>query len=234
MSRIDLLWRGTVLVAALAAALLGLPGTVVGPLVGVGVTAVAVGLARLRGLGALDGLLAVVGGLLVALVLVGLVLGATPVGLHPTSWAVALCLVGAGGLGVLSRRPAASRVQVTSAAARALARRAPWAALSLTLVAVAVSMAVRGVAAAETPPLQMSLGAVTGTTVQVVVTSGTDTGPLEMRTTSAGMDVSYPLFTVAAGKSVSTTVRLPATGRYLVTLNYPNQSTPLRSLTLDR
>lgn len=84
------------------------------------------------------------------------------------------------------------------------------------------------------PGLQLSLGRVSGTRVEVVVASGVPAGPLEVRSTVAGTEISYPLFTVAAGRPVTTVLALPTTGRFEITLHDPASEVPLRSLVLDR
>lgn len=234
MRHLDVIWRGAVIAATLVAALLDAPQAFVSLLVAVGLLAVAVQLGRLRSRGALDTLLVAAGGILVTLVLVGLVLGSTPLGLSPRTWSIALALVSLLGLAVAGRRPRPARPTVTLAFAAPALRALPWLAASVAVVVVAVTMSLDAIGPTEAPPVQMSFGSVNGPSVQVVVTSATGTMPLEMRTASDGNEVSYPLFTVEGGGSRTTTLSLPATGRTVITLNYPDQIQPLRSLTLDR
>lgn len=235
--RTDLLWRVALAVAGLGTALLGAPRIVSGLLVLAALLAAVERLARRRRLGLLDALLVVVGGGVVTLVLVGLVLGSTAIGLHPTTWAVALSAVSVVALAVAAAGPRPEVVTGRSGLAAALGT-VPWVAASLVVVGIAVTMSARSVDPTQTPPLQLSLGKVSGTSVQVVVTASTATGPLELRTTSesgdAGTDVSYPLFTVDPGRPTVTTIALPTTGRYVITVNNPDQTQPLRTLTLDR
>lgn len=232
--RPDLIWRAALVLAALVCSLVGAPTAVTGGLLLTGLVLVGERLVRLRGLGSLDGLLLVVGGLLVTLILVGLVLGATPIGLRSGTWVVGLSVVAGLGIVVSSRHPRPKPAVYDRAAHLAVVRTAPWLAASLVVVVVAVTMSVRSVGPTEAPPVQMSLGVVQGTRVEVVVTASEAVGPLEMRTTTDGNDLSYPLFTVAAGGSVTTTLAVPTKGRYVITLNYPDQAQPLRTLTLDR
>lgn len=234
MRHLDVIWRGAVIAAALVAALLDAPQALVSLLVAVGLLAVALQLGRLRGRGALDTLLVAAGGILVTLVLAGLVLGSTALGLHPRTWSIALALVSLLGLAVAGRRPRPARPTVTLALAAPALRALPWVAASVVVVVVAVTMSLDASGPPEAPPVQMSFGSINGTSVQVVVTSATGTVPLEMRTASNGSEISYPLFAVDGGGSRTTTLSLPASGRTVITLNYPDQSQPLRSLTLDR
>lgn len=88
--RTDLVWRAAVVVAGTGSALLAGPALLTGSLTLVGVLLAAERLATMRRLGRLDALLVSIGGALSALVLVGLVLGSTALGLHRTTWTVAL------------------------------------------------------------------------------------------------------------------------------------------------
>ena len=232
--RPDLLWRGLVPAAGAAAAWVGAPTPLVGTLVLGGVLLAAERLAALRRRGRLDAFLITVGASLVALVLVGLGLGVTPVGLHPHTWAVALPLGSLAALATaaLGSRPPNAR---TSRAQRVqVLRVAPWLVAGLVLVTVAVGISARSVTATSVPPLQMSLGTVDGTTVDIVVSSGTTVGPLEIRSALQGSEVSYPLFTPEPGTPTTVPISLPAHGRYTITLSRPDQAQPLRTLVLDR
>ena len=232
--RPDLIWRGALVIAVVVCSLVGAPTVVKGGLVLAGLVLVGERLVRLRRLGALDGLLLVVGGLLVTLILVGLVLGATPIGLRPTTWEIGLSIVAAAGIAVSWAHPRPERAAYGRPSRLSVISTVPWLAASLAIVVVAVTISVRSVAPTETPPVQMSIGDVTGAQVKILVTSSRAVGPLEMRTTTDGNDLSYPLFSVPAGGSVTTTLAVPVKGRYVITLNYPDQAQPLRTLTLDR
>jgi len=232
--RPDLIWRAGLVLAAVVSCLVGAPTAVTGGLVLAGLVLVGERLVRLRRLGGLDGLLLLVGGLLVTLILVGLVLGATPIGLRLTTWVVALAVVAALGIALSWAQPRPKPTAYDAKTRLSVVTTLPWLAASLAIVVVAVTVSARSVAPTEEPTVQMSIGAVTGTKVNIVVSSSQTVGPLELRTTSAGTDLSYPLFSVTAGKSVTTTLALPLKGRYVITLNYPNQAQPLRTLTLDR
>ena len=232
--RPDLIWRAGLVVAALVCSLAGAPTAVTGGLILGALVLVGERLVRLRRLGGLDGLLLVVGGLLVTLILVGLVLGASPIGLRPTTWAVALSLVAALGIAVSWTQPRPKPTAYDRGTHLSVVSTVPWLVASLVVVVVAVTMSARSVAPTEAPPVQMSIGAVTGTKVEIVVSASQAVGPLEMRTTTNGNDLSYPLFSVAAGGSVTTTLAVPVKGRCVITLNYPDQAQPLRTLTLDR
>lgn len=234
MHRSDLGWRSAVALAALLAALLGAAQVVVGGLTAAAVLLSAERLSRLRGRGALDALLTAVGGLVVAFVLVGLVLGATPIGLSTATWGAGLSVASLLGLAAAALLPRPARTSLTPGAVRTGARVLPWIAASAVVVALAVSISARSIGPSQTPPIQMSFGKIHGTTVQVVVNSSSRTSPLELRTTAPGTELSYPLFRVPAHGSVTTMISLPATGRYQITLNYPDQTQPLRTLILDR
>lgn len=236
LRRSDLLWRAVIGLAALASSLLSAPMPALGILVLTALALSAERLARRRGRDPLDALLVGTGGILVTLVLVGLVLGATSIGLRTHTWSVALSLVALLGIVVAVTRPRPAAAEPAQRRTRLVEslRILPWAAASVAVIAFAVTTSVNAVAPTEAAPLQMSFGAVDGTQVEVVVSSSTITGPLELRSNLDGTEVSYPLFTVNANGTHSTTVALPASGRFVVTLSYPDQTQPLRSLTLDR
>ena len=114
-------------------------------------------------------------------------------------------------------------------------RNLPWAIAVVAVACVALTISVRATNDAEVSPLQMALGSVRGGSAQVVVSSDENSGQLELRTEAPdGTSLSYPLFSVGPGKPVSTSVVLPSQGRFVITLNNPDQSKPLRSLILDR
>lgn len=235
MRRSDLLWRAALVVAALLAVPLSAPQAVAGGLALAALVAAGERLVRLRAHGALDRLLVLVGGLLVALVLTGMVLGTT-VGLRPATWVVALAVVAGAGLVVALLAPRPARVATPDARRHGLVavRTLPWIAACVVVGVVAVGISVRSLTAVDTQPLQMAFGTVSGTDVQVVVSAGDQVGPLEVRASQAGNDVSYPLFSVADDGTRTTTLSLPKHGRYVITLNYPDQTQPLRTLILDR
>lgn len=232
--RVGLIWRLLVVAGAAATALTGAPGLVSGTLLLVGLLLAVERLARLRGHGWLDVLLVSVGGELAALVLVGLVLGATPIGLRATTWTVAIVAVSLMALIVAALAPAPPATRPSRGAAGQVLRVGPWLAAGLAVVAVAVTVSTRSVETAERLPVEMSIGQVDGTRVQVVVRSSEKVGPLELRTTGTGSEISYPLITVKPGQATTTTLALPASGRATITLNYPDQTQPLRTLILDR
>jgi hypothetical protein len=239
----DLIRRAVPSVAALVALLAGAPQPVAGGLALAGLALATERLVRLRGTGPADRVLVGLGGVLVALVLTGISLGSTALGLSPTTWVVAVAVLGVAGLvtaRVLPTRSTASPADATpvhgargTGRGRAL-RLLPWVALAAVLVVALVRTSGASLSAADQPPLQMSFGRVAGTRVQVVVTSSNPAGPLEVRTSTGGDDISYPLFDVPTDGSVTTTLSLPRTGRFVVTLNRPDQTTPLRTLILDR
>ena len=236
LRRSDLLWRAVIALAALVSALVSGPQRLVGTLVLVAVAVSAERLARRRGRGPLDALLVGTGGTLVTLVLVGLVLGSTSIGLSAHTWSVALSLVALGGLAVAAtrERPAAAEPGPRRTRLVESLRILPSAAACAAVVALAVTTSVNAVGPTEAAPLQMAFGSVNDTQVQVVVSSTAITGPLELRANLNGTEISYPLFTVDPNGQHATTVALPASGRFVVTLSYPDQSQPLRTLTLDR
>ncbi len=230
----DLLWRLLVVAGTAVSALTGAPGLVTGLLLMVGLLLAIERLARLRDEGALDVLLVTVGGGLVALVLTGLVLGATPIGLRASTWTVALAALSLTELAISAIAPPPAVSTPSRSAALHLLRVAPWLAAGVVVVAVAVTVSTRSVESAERLPVEMSIGQVDGTRVQVVVRSSERVGPLEIRTTGTGSEISYPLITVVPGQATTTTLAVPGTGRATITLNYPDQTQPLRTLTIDR
>ncbi|GAA1878998.1 hypothetical protein [Lapillicoccus jejuensis] len=232
--RTDLLAPALALVVGLVAVLAGAPALVAGTVLLLGALAAADRLAALRRRGLLDRLLVAVGGLLVALVLLGLVLGSTPLELRPRPWALAVALAGVVALVVAATRPRPVGPRVGRLARTSVLRTVPWVAAGLLVVGAAVGVSLRSVEATSVAPLQFSLGPVQGTAVDVVVSTGSTSGPLEVRTALDGSDVSYPLVTPTPGHPVTVRVALPATGRYTITLNRPDQPQPLRTIILDR
>lgn len=81
----------------------------------------------------------------------------------------------------------------------------------------------------------MSVGAVSGSKVTIVIGSTVTTGDLEVRTVvGEGAEISYPLVAVSAGSSAQVTVLLPQTGDFSVELHDLRRSEPLQVLTLSR
>lgn len=238
-------WTAAALVlATLLAVLAGAPAPGPGLLALAAVAAAGHLLVRRRRRGGLDALLVGVGGSLVGLVFTGMLLALTGVGLRPATWAVgvaalaAVCLVI--DLMMSARQPTVPSTATSTARGRsgprwpALLRALPWVVASVVALAVAVGGSVRSLSAADQPPLAMSLSRIDGTDVQVVVRTGEAVGPLELRSTSGGTDVSYPLFDVGEDGSRTLTLSLPLHGRFTITLNNPDQTQPLRTLILDR
>ncbi|PRY15983.1 hypothetical protein [Kineococcus rhizosphaerae] len=234
---------GVLVVAAVAAVLLDAPVAVRAPLVLLAAVATAVPLA---GWGwrrsVVDRVLAGVGGVLVALVLVGVALGVSGVGLRPRTWAIGLGATALLALGVRAvgagrahepSSPPAPRAE--GSVRRAVLRTSPWALAAVVVVVAALVVSVRSVQDSSTPPLQMSLASLDGAEAVVEVSSGDATGPLELRTDPGdGSVVTYPLLSVPAGGTVRTTVVVPVRGRVLVTVNNPGQVQPLRTLVVNR
>ncbi|MCD5352579.1 hypothetical protein [Kineosporia mesophila] len=111
----------------------------------------------------------------------------------------------------------------------------PWAVAVVAVAVVALTISVRATNDAEVSPLQMTFGSVRNGSAQILVSSDETSGQLELRTQAPdGTSLSYPLFSVGPGRPVSTSVVLPSQGRFVITLNNPDQSKPLRSLILDR
>ena len=241
--RTDLILRAVAPLAALVALAAGAPQALSGTLALVALALALDSLTRLRGTGTIDRVLVGTGGALVLLVLTGMLLGSTPLGLSPTSWVVALALLGLGGLLLAAVVPARAPLaggtrEPLGAAGRWDRRRAllllPWVAVATVVVVASVQLTGASLSSADAAPVQMSFGRVSGTEVDVVVSSSDAVGPLEVRTSTRGNEISYPLFDVEEDGSVTTTLSLPETGRYVVTLSYPDQTKPLRTLILDR
>jgi len=228
-------------VLAAAGVLADVPTAVRAPLTLLAAVATAARLARHRGRGGLDALLVGTGGTLVVLALTGVLLGLSPVGLHPGTWAVALQVVALVGLAVSLVRPPRYAVREDdddrAGAGRrgALLRLAPWVLAAAAVTVVALVVAVRSTSAGEDTPVQMSLASLTGTQAVVVVSAEEATGGLELRTDPGdGSAVTYPLLSVPAGGSIATTVVVPTTGRVVVTVSNPGQVRPLRTLVVNR
>lgn len=233
LRRPDLGWRALVALAAIGTAVAGAPTYVVGALSAAALVLAVERLARARNENGADSLLVLVGGVAVAVVLTGLLMGATPIGLSTTTWGVGLGLVslGCSAFAIVLIRPA----RLTRNAWRTGVQALPWVVAVVAVAVIAIGISVRSVGPAERAPLQMSFGKVDGTLVQVMVSAAERTGPLELRTTTqGGNEISYPLFSVGADQTYRATVTVPRSGRFTVSVTYPDQTQPLRSLILDR
>ncbi|QIG43365.1 hypothetical protein G5V58_11840 [Nocardioides anomalus] len=231
--RTDLVWRASVPVAAVVAEIARAPRPLTGALVVVGLGLAAERLAERRGTATTDRVLVGLGGTLVTLVLTGVVLDVTGVGLRPASWTVALALLALAGLGLAARLNRRGDAQPTREVRTGL-HLLPWVAASIGVTVLAVHLSATSLSAADAQPLQLSLGKVSASAAQVVVSSSDAVGPLELRTTSEGSEVSYPLLDVPEDGSRTVTVPMPRSGRVVITLGYPDQTEPLRTLVLDR
>ena len=238
--QIDLVWRAVVPLAALVCLLLGTPHEWSGTLALLGLALAVDRLVSLRRLGLADRLVTGVGGALVTLVLTGPVLDAAGLRLRPTVWAAALICLSATGLVLTLVLPARVPTGPTDGPShstdsrRTAVRALPWVGAAVVVTVVAVRMSATSLSAADDPPLEMSFGDISGTSVQVVVSSSDAIGPLELRTSSSGTEISYPLISLPRDGSTTTTVAVPAEGRFVISLNYPDQTEPLRTLVLDR
>lgn len=230
-------------VAAVTAVLLDTPSWVRTPLVLLAVLATAVRLTRSGWRRpVVDQVLTGVGGVLVALVLVGIALGVSGVGLRAGTWAVGLGVLALAGLGVSAAAPGREREPVPEpapVAAGSLRRAAlltsPWVVAAAVVVVAALVVSVRSVTASSTAPVQMSLVSLEGAQAVVEVSSGEATGPLELSTDPGdGSVLTYPLFSVPEGGTVRTTVVVPVQGKVLVTVGNPGQVEPLRTLVVSR
>lgn len=192
----------------------------------------------------LERVLTAAGGTLVALVLVGVALGATPVGLRPATWALALGLLALVGLAVSAATARTGRVRGTEpvtdpvgpgSLGRAVLLTSPWVAAAAAVTVLALVVSVRSVDGESASPVQMSFASLDGAQAVVAVTASRATGPLELRTDPGdGSAVTYPLFSVPEGGTVETTVVVPVQGRVVVTVSNPGQVQPLRTLVVNR
>lgn len=247
-ARTDLALSAVVPAAALAALLAGAPRWASGALVVAGFAVVAERLVAVRDTPVADRLLVGVGGSVVVVVLTGVVLDVTGAALRPTTWTLASIALQAVGLVVASALPLRGRAVTVgsdgepaladwskgSAAGWAAVRALPWVVAASVVCGVAVHASAQSLATADAEPLQLSIERVAGTSVQIVVTASEPVGPLELRTATDGAEISYPLITLRADEISATTVALPLQGRFVVTLSYPDQTEPLRTLVLDR
>lgn len=237
--RTDLIWRAALPVAAVLALLADAPQAVTGGLALAGLALATERLVRLRATSLSDRVLVGVGGAIAVLVLTGMLMGSTEIGLSPTTWVVAVAVLSAAGLVVAALVPgrgAPTDVAVPDGRAhrRTTLLLVPWLAVAGVVVAFSVTNSATSLTATEEPPVQMSFGTVSGTRAQVVITASTAVGPLQMRTNVRGRKVLSPIFVVAKDGTVTFTITVPTTGRALVKLKYPGQSRPLRTLILDR
>ncbi len=221
--------------SSLFAVLLHAPGPLTGVLVLLSMLVVCERVSRIRALGAVDEVLVGVGGILVTLIGTGLLLGVSRIGLRPVPWAAALAALALIAL-VLAEwlaphsRPGVGMPHLPGGWASLI-----WGVPSTAVVVVALLVSVRATDHADVAPMQMSLATVQDTRVDIRVVSDRSSGPLELRTqASDGTSVSYPLFSLQSGQPVTTSVVLPENGRFVITLNNPDQSAPLRTLILER
>lgn len=262
--------RVLLVVAASGAVLAGAPTPMTAVLSLLAMVLTGERLARTRGRSRVDTALLGAGGALVTLILVGLLLGVSGIGLRPAGWAIALGVTALLGLGAAEytdrRRPAtpdepvdpadpadpadsvslADPVGVAHPAGPAVpdgtgrwsgirVRNLPWALAVVAVIAGALTVSVRATDRADVAPLQMAFGTVQEAEAQVVVSADRASGPLELRTEAEdGTSLSYPLIQVEPGRPMTASVVLPRTGRFVITLNNPDQTEPLRSLILDR
>ena len=238
----QVLLAAVLVVLALVAVLAQAPAAVRAPLSLLALAGTAARLARHRRRGGVDAVLVATGLLLVTLVLTGLLLGVSGVGLRAATWAVALAVVGLIALAVSALRPPVGRVDAGAPERSGGAPRrrgalllAPWVVASAAVTVVALVIAVRSASEAEVAPVQMSLSALEGPRAQIVVSASEASGPLELRTDPGdGSAVTYPLFSVPADGSVTTSVLVPTSGRVVVTISNPGQVQPLRTLVVNR
>jgi hypothetical protein len=223
------------LLSAAAAVLAGAPTPVTAPLSLLAFAVVAERLVRVRDHNGADALLAGTGGLLVALILDGFLLGVTRIGLRPATWALSLGVIGLVGLVLVEwLAPASTRRRPPWLRPRA-GLDAGWALATGAVLVAALVISVVATHRADVAPVQMSFGTISGSSVQVVVSADQATGELDLASQAAdGTSVTYPLFTVRPGSPVTTSLVLPQRGRFVITLSYSDQTTPLRTLILDR
>ncbi len=235
-----LLWRAGLVAAVVVAALLAAPDAVlrVGALVCIGLAAER--LARRRGRGLLDALVLAGGGLLAGLVLLGL-LGGGPWGFSTRGWTIGIGLAALVALAAAAGPPVRTPA-VPPGGGREVLRAAPWVAVSLVVAAMAVGLSSRSAERAvpvSTAPtgLSMAFGAVSGTTVDVVVTAPggqPGPGPYALKVTVGSTEITYPVFTPTAGQPHTSRVSVPMTGRFAVALVDPEDGTVVRTLMIAR
>lgn len=232
--RVGLAVRAALVVAAAVLAFFGAPSPVSTVVTAVAVVALAERIARLRRRGLVDTVLLTVGGVLVTAALLGLVLNYLPGHLSRHSWAAGAGAAGMVALAVCAVRP------WTPSPLLALRRRPSIITATTTVAAVvvlgaAVVLSVRSFESATVEPLQLAApGAVQGGQTQVVLSSQSSVGPLDLVVVDG--DVTTMLvagLTVPAGGSLSEVVPVPDGERVLVQLRYPGQRAALRSLILD-
>jgi hypothetical protein len=188
-------------------------------------------LVRTRRRGRLDAVLVGVGGLLVALILLGLVLDALPGGLTRLSWSIGTGVLGLLTLAWCRHRSADPAFDVGRRPGRAAA---VWSAAALGLTTAAVVISVTSANAGESAPLQLSVPRVSAGHAEVVVQAGASAGRYELLAgTGAGQRVVRGPFAVAAGQSVTTAVALPADTRIRIELASVSPRKVVRFVILD-
>ena len=244
-ARAGLLGRVAVIGVVVVAALVGAPDPVLRVGVIVSLALAADQLARRRRRGVLDAVVLAAGALLTGLVLLGLVTGG-PLGFSTRAWTAGFSLAALLALGAAVRRPGvaagAEAPRHERHAWHDSLRAAPWVAASLVVVAVAIGTAGRSAeravpAGAAAAGLSMSFGAVSGTTVDVVVTPAAGQpapGPHALRVTVGTTEITYPVFTPTPGQPHMSRVSVPMTGRFVVDLVDPESGTVARTLMIAR
>ncbi len=249
--RTDLLPAAVLAVGAVVAGPSGAATVVGAALAVIAVTSVSERLARWRARGQLEVLARCLSGTALVCVALGLALQGT----GPRTWAGGVAALTLAGLALAARLPRPPSPQYVRRTHVLVLRGLPWALLAVALVVVTLLQPRSGGSLAElttevvpasssspapSPSANPSagpsirLGAMKGTTVQVVVRAPRASGPLEIRTRIGGDDVSYPLVWVTADTDLSVDVALPERGRFLVTLNDLTSPTPLQTLVVER
>jgi hypothetical protein len=244
--RADLIWRAALPAAAVVALLRDAPQALTGGLALAGLALATERLVRLRATSLGDRVLVGVGGAMVVVVLTGMLMGSTDIGLGPTSWVVAVAVLSVAGLVVAAVVPGRDTTVTTASGAvpdgRAHRRTTllllPWLAAAVVVAVVSVNLSSTSLTAADEAPVEMTFGKINGRKVHVVLTSSAAVGPFSViakgKGRAKGQKFRSPLLVVAENGTTTTRLSLPRTGRFVISLNYPDQSQPLRTLILDR
>jgi hypothetical protein len=165
----------------------------------------------------LDALAVAVSGALVALVLIGMALGAVPGGIDRIGWFLGVGVVEAAV--IVALRPGPGALPRAGSLLRRVRPRHLWYPAGAALAVTAIAVSVAASRTADLPPLSLSVTAAHDGAVTVEVASAHPSGPLDLVLTDGGdTDVVLSDFAVSAHASRSVVVALPVAGRSVLEL----------------
>lgn len=228
----SLVWRAGLVLVATAAVLFGLPAWARTPLsLAAALVTVLFYLRRYHGRGLVDGALTILGVIIAALALLGLLLNVLPSGISAASWGIGVGVVEITALILLAfwraPKPVARRTRGLPPAIII------WTVLVTGVLAGALLWSISSFTGTHVPPLAVA-AVPAGGSVVVTVSSGRDEGPYELQlVTSTGRAVLATDIRVGPENPLSITIALPDNARETVQLVRTGSQMSLRELILD-